>query len=289
MSMRAWNSQLEADLFDEKEHVSIKKILDALPNGSAITFSADQLEVLFSGGGPVLADTKTRAITNTFGYSLALHGDTGTITKTTSTAVASAQVIVPRSPIQIDFEDEKEDKMFGKSKGNLHEEDKFLPPVQQLQNLAPTHLAASDAAANSSIGPEMTVVGELSSDGSVNVFGHVEGELHASIGGLLYAVDLRRPGPLVVFLTGPQILLQLGDRSGNSISIIARGWPQIACLDKFGDQILRSCWVGERDIVAHQSLSGQRQVCMAIKRRSKRPQRADNLSLTRKLSLAGVT
>src|SRR5262249_1967899 len=118
--MRAWNSQLEAHLFDEKEHV--KKILDALPNGSAITFSADQLDLLFSGAGPVLADTN-RAITleslaNTFGCSLALHGDTGTITKTKSTAAASAQVIVPRPPIQIGFEEEKEDKMFGKSKGN---------------------------------------------------------------------------------------------------------------------------------------------------------------------------
>jgi hypothetical protein len=183
--MRAWNSQLEADLFDEKDHVSIKKILDALPNGSAITFSADQLQILFSGGGPVLANAKTRTVTleslaNTFGCSLALHGGTGTFTKITSTAAASAQVIVPRPPIQMGFEEEeKEDKMFGKSKGNLHEEDKFLPPVQHLQYLTPTHLAASDSAANSSIGPEMTVVGKLSSDGTVNVFGHVEGELHA--------------------------------------------------------------------------------------------------------------
>jgi hypothetical protein len=79
--MRAWNSQLEARLFDEEKHASIKKILDTLSNGSAIAFSVDQLEVLFSGGGPVLVDTKTRAFTlqglaSTFGCSLALHGDT---------------------------------------------------------------------------------------------------------------------------------------------------------------------------------------------------------------------
>ena len=53
----AWNSQPEAQLFDKE--VVIKEVLDALPNESAITFTANQLEVLVAGGGPVLADTKT--------------------------------------------------------------------------------------------------------------------------------------------------------------------------------------------------------------------------------------
>jgi cytoskeletal protein CcmA (bactofilin family) len=181
----AWNSQPEAQLFEAEAHVVIKEVLDALPNGSAITFSADQLDALFSGGGPVLADTKTAAtiierLAHTCGCSFALHGETGTFTKNLIDTAATAQMNVPRSPIQIGFEDEREDKMFGKSKGNSHE-DKLLPPMQHLQNFAPTHLAASDSAANSSIGRDMTVVGKISSEGIVNVFGRVEGELHASI------------------------------------------------------------------------------------------------------------
>ena len=87
---------------------------------------------------------------------------------------------VPRSPIRIGFEEEKRDKMFGKSNGSSHEEDKLSPPVQQLQNLAPAHLAASEPAANCSISPGMTIVGKVSSEGTVNVFGRVEAELNAS-------------------------------------------------------------------------------------------------------------
>jgi cytoskeletal protein CcmA (bactofilin family) len=86
---------------------------------------------------------------------------------------------VPRSPIQIGFKEEKRDKTFGKSKGSSHEEDKLLPPLQQLQNLAPAHLAASERAANSSIGAGMTIIGKICG-GIVNVFGRVEGELNAS-------------------------------------------------------------------------------------------------------------
>jgi cytoskeletal protein CcmA (bactofilin family) len=138
----AWNSQPEAQLFDEGADVVIKNVLDALPNGSAITFSADQLDVLFSGGGPVLADTKTASTilerpAHACGCSFALHGDTGTFTKNLIDAAATAATNVPRSP---------------------------------------------DSAANSSIGRDMTVVGKIFSEGVVvNVFGRVEGELHASI------------------------------------------------------------------------------------------------------------
>ena len=167
----AWNSQPEAQLFDEE--VVIKEVLDALPNGSAIAFSAHHLEVLFSGGGPVLADTKTAAtiierLAHTCGCSFALHGDTGTFTKNLIDTAGSAQMNVPRSPIQIGVKEEKRDKMFGKSKGSSHEEDKLLPPVQQLQNLAPAHLAASESAANSSIGRDLTVVGKISSEGAAD-------------------------------------------------------------------------------------------------------------------------
>ena len=75
----------------------------------------------------------------------------------------------------------KEDKMFRKSKGSSGEP---LPPARQLQNRAsasPAALDTTDDSFNSSIGAGMTVVGKISSEGAVNVFGRVEGELHASI------------------------------------------------------------------------------------------------------------
>jgi cytoskeletal protein CcmA (bactofilin family) len=176
----AWSSQLKTH--GKEALVVIEEALDTIPNGSAITFSADSLEVLVSGGGPVLADTKTtatimEALAHTCRCSFALHSDTATFTKDLINSAASAQVSVPRSLVQT----EREDKMFGKSKRNSHDEIKILPPVQQLQDLAPTHLAASDSAAESSIGPGMMVVGKISSEGTVNVYGRVEGELYASI------------------------------------------------------------------------------------------------------------
>jgi cytoskeletal protein CcmA (bactofilin family) len=152
-----------------------KEALDAIPNGSAITFSADSLEVSVSGDGPVLA-TIIGLLANTCGCSFALHGATATFTKDLIKTATSAQVSVVGSAIQT----EREDEMFGKSKVNSHEETKVLPPAQQLQ-LAPTHFASSDSAAESSIGPGMMVVGKISSEGTVNVYGRVEGELHASI------------------------------------------------------------------------------------------------------------
>jgi cytoskeletal protein CcmA (bactofilin family) len=71
--------------------------------------------------------------------------------------------------------------MFGKAKGNSHENDRFLPQAPQLQNLNPASLAESDSTEISSISPGMTVVGKISSEGTLNVLGRVEGELHASI------------------------------------------------------------------------------------------------------------
>ena len=76
---------------------------------------------------------------------------------------------------------EGEDQMFGKAKGSAHEKDEQLPQAPQLQASTPVRLAKSDATEISCIGPGMTVVGKISSEGTLNVFGRVEGELHASI------------------------------------------------------------------------------------------------------------
>jgi cytoskeletal protein CcmA (bactofilin family) len=71
--------------------------------------------------------------------------------------------------------------MFGKAKGSSREKDEPLPPAPQLQDLTPANLAESNSTDISYIGPGMTVVGKISSEGTLNVFGRVEGELHASI------------------------------------------------------------------------------------------------------------
>jgi len=87
---------------------------------------------------------------------------------------------LPQHPFKR-FLKKKEDKMFGKSKGSSGEP---LPAVPQLQNPATVGFATldtTDDSMSSSIGPGMTVVGKISSEGAVNVFGRVEGELHASI------------------------------------------------------------------------------------------------------------
>jgi cytoskeletal protein CcmA (bactofilin family) len=71
--------------------------------------------------------------------------------------------------------------MFGKAKGSSHNESEHLPPAPQLQDLRPESLTGSDSMEISSISPGVTVVGKISSEGTLNVFGRVEGELHASI------------------------------------------------------------------------------------------------------------
>ena len=71
--------------------------------------------------------------------------------------------------------------MFGKAKASSHLTDERLPPASQLQDLTSVSLAELDSTEISCIGPGMTVVGKISSEGSLNVFGRVEGELHASI------------------------------------------------------------------------------------------------------------
>jgi len=71
--------------------------------------------------------------------------------------------------------------MFGKAKGDSQAKDRLLPPAPQLQNLTPASLAESASTEISCIDRGMTVVGKISSEGTLNVFGRVEGELHASI------------------------------------------------------------------------------------------------------------
>ena len=79
--------------------------------------------------------------------------------------------------------------MFGKPKRSSHEKDEPLPPAPQLQDLTPANLTESDSTEISCIGPGMTVVGKISSEGILNVLGRVEGELHASI----VRISRRRP------------------------------------------------------------------------------------------------
>jgi cytoskeletal protein CcmA (bactofilin family) len=77
--------------------------------------------------------------------------------------------------------------MFGKSKdGGMSENERVPAPVQQFQRpaVAPsatTHAASSHATDEvSSISSGMTVVGKIAGEGSVKIFGRVEGELRAS-------------------------------------------------------------------------------------------------------------
>jgi cytoskeletal protein CcmA (bactofilin family) len=71
----------------------------------------------------------------------------------------------------------KEREMFGKSKD---ENDQVSHPAQQLPRPAAMHAgeqASTDQA--SSISRGMTVVGKIFGEGTVQVFGHIEGELRA--------------------------------------------------------------------------------------------------------------
>ena len=71
--------------------------------------------------------------------------------------------------------------MFGKAKGRAREQTEELPAAPQLQDLTPEDLAVLDSTEASSIGHGMAVVGKISTGGALNVFGRVEGELHASV------------------------------------------------------------------------------------------------------------
>jgi cytoskeletal protein CcmA (bactofilin family) len=69
--------------------------------------------------------------------------------------------------------------MFGKTKDNMPESDRS-PAVQAAQPTV-THRAAPDTPeSTSSISAGMSIVGKVVSDGTVKIYGRVEGELHAS-------------------------------------------------------------------------------------------------------------
>jgi cytoskeletal protein CcmA (bactofilin family) len=74
--------------------------------------------------------------------------------------------------------------MFGKTKDNLPESDRSpaMPtPAMQTHQPTVTHHAAPDSPeAISSISAGMSIVGKVVSDGTVRIFGRVEGELHAA-------------------------------------------------------------------------------------------------------------
>jgi cytoskeletal protein CcmA (bactofilin family) len=81
--------------------------------------------------------------------------------------------------------------MFGKSKDGAAESERVPAPVQQFQRLAVAPSTSSNAMSSnatspnsaddiSSISSGMTVIGKISGEGTVNIFGRVEGELRAS-------------------------------------------------------------------------------------------------------------
>ena len=57
--------------------------------------------------------------------------------------------------------------MFGKAKASSHLTDERLPPASQLQDSTSVSLAESDLTEISCIGPGMTVVGKISSEGTL--------------------------------------------------------------------------------------------------------------------------
>jgi cytoskeletal protein CcmA (bactofilin family) len=70
--------------------------------------------------------------------------------------------------------------MFGKGKDNTPDSDRVPEPVQQFQRLAVAQAGAPESVeAVSCISAGMTVVGKITGEGTLKVFGRIEGELHA--------------------------------------------------------------------------------------------------------------
>jgi cytoskeletal protein CcmA (bactofilin family) len=67
--------------------------------------------------------------------------------------------------------------MFGKSKGD---ESDTPVPMQQVQRSTAAHSAPDSSESFSSISSGTSIVGKIVSDGTVKIFGRVEGELHAA-------------------------------------------------------------------------------------------------------------
>lgn len=71
--------------------------------------------------------------------------------------------------------------MFGKPKGDAADNDRGTALIQQLQRSAVANSMASDSPeTTSSISSGMSIVGKIVSDGTVNIFGRVEGEVRAA-------------------------------------------------------------------------------------------------------------
>jgi len=67
--------------------------------------------------------------------------------------------------------------MFGNSKGNPVDTND-ASPAQEVKHSAVVHSAAPEA--NSSISSGLSIIGKIFGQGKLGIFGHVEGEVHAS-------------------------------------------------------------------------------------------------------------
>src|SRR6185295_16738923 len=69
--------------------------------------------------------------------------------------------------------------MFGKSKDNAADSDRDSSPTQEIKRSATTHSPTTPEAV-SSISSGLSIVGKIVGQGTLGIFGHVEGEVHAS-------------------------------------------------------------------------------------------------------------
>jgi cytoskeletal protein CcmA (bactofilin family) len=71
--------------------------------------------------------------------------------------------------------------MFGKSKGNAPETNRDSSPAQEVKRSTVGHSAAPAVSeATSSISSGLSIVGKIIGEGKLAIFGHVQGEVHAS-------------------------------------------------------------------------------------------------------------
>jgi cytoskeletal protein CcmA (bactofilin family) len=70
--------------------------------------------------------------------------------------------------------------MFGKAKGDMSDSERSGATAPQLHRAAGPSTALASAEGTASISSGMSIVGKITSDGTVKVFGRVEGELHAA-------------------------------------------------------------------------------------------------------------
>ena len=72
--------------------------------------------------------------------------------------------------------------MFGNSKGNMADtNNRDLSPAQEAKRSTAAHSAMPPASeTNSSISSGLSIIGKIVGQGKLGIFGHVEGEVHAS-------------------------------------------------------------------------------------------------------------